>query len=131
MVDGRPSKTVKVIGRKFIPHKRRSTQAVILLVTMTKRESIVKAETEGGQIAGEAIVEAVENQLRDNNPPAAKQALKRLMALGESRENAIRYIASVLSVEIYEAMKNHTPYKESRYISNLNVLPKLPFDDED
>jgi hypothetical protein len=36
-----------------------------------------------------------------------------------------------LSVEIYEAMKNLTPHNESRYISNLNALPKLPFDDED
>ena len=98
---------------------------------MSKRESIVNAETDSGQLAGEAIVEAVENQLDDNNPPEAKQALNRLMALGESRENAIRYIASALSVEIYEAMKNHTPYKESRYISNLDALPKLPFDDED
>ena len=104
---------------------------VIFLVTMTKRESIVQAETESGQFAGEAIVEAVESQLRDNNPPEAKQALKRLMALGESRENAIRYIASALAVEIYEAMKNLTPNNESRYLSNLNALPKLPFDDED
>lgn len=98
---------------------------------MTKHEPIVQAETEDGQLAGEAIVEAVENQIRENSPPEAKQALKRLMGLGESRENAIRYIASTLSVEIYETMKHLTPYDEVRYIKNLNALPKLPFDEDD
>ena len=98
---------------------------------MTKREKIVQADTEDGQLAGEAIVEAVENQLRDDNPPETKQALKRLMALGETRENAMRYIGSALSIEIYEAMKHLTPYDEARYIKNLNALPKLPFDEEE
>ena len=48
-----------------------------------------------------------------------------LMAMGESRENAIRYIAGALSVEIFEAMKNKSPYDEERYIKNLKALPKL------
>jgi len=98
---------------------------------MTKRKPIARAETEDGQIAGEAIVEAIENQIRDNDPPETNRALKRLLALGESRENAIRYIASALSIEIYEALKNQTPYNESRYIKNLNALPKLSFEDEE
>ena len=104
---------------------------VIFLAAMAKREPIVQADTESGQMAGEAIVEAVENQIRDNNPPEVKQALKRLMGLGESRENAIRYIASAFSVEIYEAMKYLTPYDEARYVKNLNALPELPFNEDD
>ena len=91
-----------------------------------KPEKIVKAESEEGQLAGEAIVEAVENQLKENNPPETKQALEKLLSLGESRENAIRYIASVLCVEIFETLKNNTPYNEKRYINNLNALPDLP-----
>jgi hypothetical protein len=96
---------------------------------MTKREQIVQADTESGQMAGEAIVEAVENQLRDNDPPEANDALKRLMSQGESRENSIRYIAAALSIELYETLKNLTPYDEDRYVKNLNALPKLPFDE--
>ena len=98
---------------------------------MAKYEPIVQADSEDGQSAGEAIVEAIENQIRENNPPEVKQALKRLLGLGESRENAIRYIASTFSVEIYETMKHLTPYDEVRYIKNLNALPKLPFDEDD
>jgi len=103
----------------------------IFLAVMTKREPIVQADTEEGQLAGKAIVEAVENQIRENDPPEVKQALKRLMGLGETRENAIRYIASTFSVEIYETMKHLTPYDEVRYVKNLNALPKLPFDEDD
>ncbi|MCP4442786.1 MAG: DUF1841 family protein [Aureispira sp.] len=91
-------------------------------------EKIVDAETEGGQLAGEAIIEAVENQLADNSPPETRQTLERLMASGESRENAMRYIASALSIEIFEALKNSSPYNEKRYIKNLKGLPKLPYE---
>ncbi|GMQ92294.1 MAG: hypothetical protein BMS9Abin11_1616 [Gammaproteobacteria bacterium] len=89
-------------------------------------EQIVDADTAEGQFAGEAIVEAVENQLRGNDPPEALHTLDRLMANGESRENAVRYIACALSVEIFETIKNQSPYDEERYIKNLKALPKLP-----
>jgi len=91
-----------------------------------KQEKIVQAESEDGQLAGEAIVEAVENQLKENNPPETRETLKSLMGLGESRENAIRYITSALCVEIFETLKNETPYNEERYLKNLKTLPKLP-----
>ena len=92
------------------------------------KEQIVQADTEDGQIAGEAIVEVVENQLADNNPPETKEALERLIKNGETRENAIRYIASVLSIEIFGALKHQEPYNDKRYLKNLKALPKLPDD---
>ena len=98
---------------------------------MKKRNPIVRADTEGGQLAGEAMVEVIENQIRGNDPPETKRTLNRLMALGESKENAIRYITSALSVEIFETLKNQTPYDENRYIKNLKALPTLPFGDDE
>jgi len=92
------------------------------------KDKIVNAETEGGQRAGEAIIEAVENQLAENDPPETKKTLDRLMTTGESRENAMRYIASALSIEIFEAFKNNNPYDEERYIKNLKALPELPYE---
>ena len=91
-----------------------------------KKWKIVQSDSENGQRVGEAIVEAVENQLKANDPPETKHTLDRLMALGESRENAMRYIACVLSVEIFDAFKNNKPYNEERYLRNLKALPKLP-----
>ena len=98
---------------------------------MNKRKrkgKIVQADSPDGQRAGEAMIEVVENQIRDNDPPETRITLERLISLGESRENAMRYIASVLSVEIFEALKHKTPYNEERYLANLKNLPKLPFD---
>ena len=97
---------------------------------MKKREKIVQADTPDGQMAGEALVDIVENQLRDNEPPETKQAFDRLVAMGESRENAIRYIASVLSVEVMDVMQNQSTFNRARYLRNLNALPKLPFEEE-
>lgn len=93
---------------------------------MAKREPIVRADTRNGQIAGEALIEAVGNQIRENRPPETKRTLKRLMSMGQTRENAMRYIACALSQEVFEALTNHTPYDEARYIRNLKALPKLP-----
>lgn len=90
-----------------------------------KKDKIVQADSEDGQKAGEAIVEVVENQLTDNNPPETKQALERLMKSGKSRENAIRYIASVLSTETFGALKHEESYDNERYIKNLEALPEL------
>lgn len=94
------------------------------------KQKIVNADSDEGQLVGEAIVEAIENQLKENDPPEVKSTLKRLMRMGESRENAIRFIASALSVEIFDVMKNNQSFNEKRYVNNLKQLPKLPFDDE-
>ena len=90
------------------------------------KEQIVQAESEEGQMAGEAIVQVVENQINDNNPPETKETLERLMKNGETRENAMRYIASVLSIEIFGALKHQEPYNHERYTNNLKALPNLP-----
>ena len=95
-----------------------------------KKQPVVRADSEDGQIAGEAIVQVVENQLAENNPPETRQTLERLMKSGESRENAMRYIACALSVEIYGALNNNEPYNHERYVNNLKALPELPRENE-
>jgi hypothetical protein len=96
-----------------------------------KRPNIVQADTPEGQRAGEALIEVVENQLRERDPPEVSQALKRLLALGETRENAIRYIACALSIEVYETLRQGTQYDHERYKRNLDALPDLPDDPSD
>lgn len=98
---------------------------------MGKRKGIVHADTPGGQLAGEAIVEAIENQLRDNNPPETALTLARLMKGGESREDAMRLIGCVLAVEVLEILKNDRSFDERRYVENLRRLPELPFEESD
>ena len=98
---------------------------------MGKKEKIVQADTEDGQFLGETVVEAVENQIRDDDPPETRETLNRLMALGESKDNAMRYIASVFAIELFKILENEETYNEKRYLKNLNALPVMPFDEEE
>lgn len=90
------------------------------------KKNAVNSGSIGGQAAGEAVIEAVENQLEENNPPAVQETLSRLIAEGESRKNAMRHIAGALVIEIFGALKKNEPYNEERYIRNLSALPKPP-----
>jgi hypothetical protein len=98
---------------------------------MRNKAQTVQAETEDGQMAGEAVVEVIENQIRNGDPPETKQTLDRLMGLGNSREESIRYIGCVFAVELFEVLKNGSHFNQARYINHLHALPDLPFDDEE
>ena len=75
-----------------------------------------------------AILEAVDNQLRDLNPPEATDTYNRLRASGHSDSEARRLIAVALSAEMYEMLKYKKNYSPERYIGNLRKLPKLPWE---
>lgn len=73
-----------------------------------------------------AILEVVENQLRDGTPPETRQTLQRLVTEGYSEEEARRLIAVVVTSEIFNVLKHNQPYNEVRFIVALRQLPKLP-----
>ncbi len=75
-----------------------------------------------------AIMETVDNQLRDNNPPETRQTYDRLMTEGYSEEEARELIAAVVTDEIYEILKTEEPFDQRRFIATLKRLPKLPWD---
>lgn len=52
------------------------------------------------------INEIIDNQLRDNDPPEAREALDRLMAQGDTEEKAKRKIGAVLVTHIYNNMSH-------------------------
>ena len=80
--------------------------------------------------AGAEILLAVENQLAENKPPQVALTLERLLAEGIEREEALKYIACALSIEIFEMLKHGATYDEARYLRNLARLPELPWEDE-
>lgn len=81
-------------------------------------------------VAGKAILDAVEQQIKNNDPPKVKQTLKRLKSLGMSRKESIKYIACALSIEIFGVLKNEEEFNPQRYNENLDKLPELPWEDE-
>lgn len=75
-----------------------------------------------------ALLEVVDNQLRENNPPETKETLKRLMAEGRSRKEAVELIACVVTSEIFDVLKLGRPYDNARFVAGLQALPRLPWE---
>jgi hypothetical protein len=68
------------------------------------------------------ILEVVENQIRNNNPPETRQTLERLLAAGYSRQQAIEMIGAALTEEIWNVMHDHKPYDHARFTALLDQL---------
>ncbi|MCP4712350.1 MAG: hypothetical protein GY869_27325 [Planctomycetes bacterium] len=74
------------------------------------------------------ILEVVDNQIRDHNPPETKQTLERLMVEGFSKEQAREMIGCVVVSEMFDLLKKGEVYNERRYIAALNNLPDMSED---
>ena len=58
------------------------------------------------------ILEDVNNQLKDNNPPETKDVYDKLLTAGYSVSEAKEKIGAVVIEEIYDVMKEKQPYDE-------------------
>ena len=74
----------------------------------------------------QAMLEVVDNQLRDNNPAETGQTYERLLGEGHSEKNAKELIAAVVVAETYFIMKAKEPFNLKRFTGMLEALPELP-----
>ena len=79
----------------------------------------------------EGLIEVVDNQLRDNEPPETRQTFGRLIAEGYSEDESKKLIACVLLLEMNVMMANNEVFNADRYVDGLGDLPDVPFDDYD
>lgn len=70
-----------------------------------------------------AIMEVVDHQLRDLDPPATKQTYDRLLAEGFSDEETRKMIARVLVYEMHNMLKNNRTFDHGRFDAALAKLP--------
>jgi hypothetical protein len=77
---------------------------------------------------GQAILEAVENQIRDNDPPETRQTIDRLIKDGYTNDEARRLVSTAVSVEIFHIMHDHESFDRDRFLWNLAHLPREPWD---
>ena len=74
------------------------------------------------------ILEVVENQLKDSNPPETKQTYNRLIQEGFPESEAKRLIGCVVSSEIFDVLKNKKLFDQERFVKALNKLPEMPWE---
>lgn len=69
-----------------------------------------------------AILEVVENQVSNSDPPETRQALERLVSKGYSRNQAIEMIGSAVVEEIWAVMHDHKLFDRARFATLLEQL---------
>jgi len=68
------------------------------------------------------ILEVVDNQLRDNDPPVTRETFERLQALGYTAKQAKEKIAAVVIGDIFEVMTEKKPHDTVAYERKLRAL---------
>ena len=76
------------------------------------------------------IFDVINNQIRDGTPPETKATYDRLLAEGYPKEEVMKYIACVVSLEIFSVVNEGHTYDEQGYVAALKALPRLPWDEE-
>ena len=85
-------------------------------------------EGDGGQMAQETLLEVVDNQIRENDPPETKTTLQRLIKEGYSENDAKKLIAGVVVKVIDGMLKEKETYNQEQYIKALKSLPDSAFE---
>ena len=73
-----------------------------------------------------AIIEVVENQIDSNDPPETSQTFDRLISEGFSKKEAKELIGSVVTIEVFEVLKDGRQFDRIKYVTALNNLPEIP-----
>lgn len=71
-----------------------------------------------------AMHEIVANQLWANDPPETWETVERLLAAGYERHEVLHMLASVVSGEVFDALRNQTPHEIERLRVALAELPE-------
>jgi hypothetical protein len=73
-----------------------------------------------------AILEIVDTQLRDGDPPETRATFDRLIDLGYTPDGARQLLAHVVVREIFTVMARGESYDAARFAAALRQLPALP-----
>lgn len=61
------------------------------------------------------ILEVVDKQIRQDNPPATKKTLDRLIREGIVESEARRLIGCVVASEMFDVLREQKPFDEDRF----------------
>ena len=86
----------------------------------------IEDEDEDEEFAENTLIEAIENQIESENPPAAKATFNKLTLVGYEREEILNLMAHVLAVEIDAILEEDRAFNTEWYEAALRALPELP-----
>ena len=71
------------------------------------------------------ILEVVDKQIRQRNPPATKKTFDRLVREGIAESEARRLIGCVVASEMFDVLREQKSFDEVRFVKALENLPAL------
>ncbi len=86
-------------------------------------------DAESGSNFRRCLLEVVETQEREGEPPETGRALARLVADGYSRSDAMILVAQVVAAEMFEIVKQGREHDRAKYAKALDALPSLLYED--
>ncbi len=86
----------------------------------------VDIDNDEEEFAESTLIQAIENQIESDNPPAAKATFKKLTLVGYEREEILQMMAHVLAVEIDAILEEDRAFNTEWYEAALRALPTLP-----
>lgn len=84
-----------------------------------------EADTDDEEVEQE-LIQAIENQLSAQQPPAVQAVLNKLTLVGHTRDEIVQMMAQVLAWQISEMLKADGPFDMAAYEYALRALPQLP-----
>lgn len=97
-------------------------------VTASERVTQQQPENDeaGEQQVEQELLQAIENQLSAQQPPAAQAVLNKLTLVGHTREEIVQMMAQVLAWQINVMLAADRPFDMTAYEGALRALPQLP-----
>ena len=83
-------------------------------------------DTDEEEFTENTLIEAIENQIESDNPPAAKATFNKLTLVGYERDEILNLMAHVLAVEIDAILEEDRAFNTEWYEDALRALPELP-----
>jgi hypothetical protein len=75
-----------------------------------------------------AVLQVVEQQLRDNLPAVTRQTFARLVREGFAEDEAKKLIGYVVAAEVFGVLREGRRYSEQRFTAKLQALPRPPWE---
>lgn len=86
----------------------------------------IDIDTDEEEFAEDTLIQAIENQIESDNPPAAKATFNKLTLVGYERDDILNMMAHVLAVEIDALLEEDRAFDSQWYEAALRALPTLP-----
>ena len=86
----------------------------------------VQSNADDEDFAAERLLEAVQNQIDADSPPAARATFNKLTLVGYPAEEALELMAQVLAHEVSAMLDADRPFDLAWYEQALRALPTLP-----